>query len=233
MSIGSCKIFALFILLIFLAKMVVSLYFFPMMKKDTIFGILAGFLLFFFCWQPSAAASPHVFVSTRYQFVFDAEGLKGVYACWTFDEIYSAATGAEFDYDKDGRFNEKESGKLIRLGSQSLPDLDFFTHISIDGKPYPVKSVSDFSITFEKGILAYRFFISCPLKIDDMKHRVKISPYDTEFFLVMFFADNDPVMFENSDAYQIQTDIGDDPASLISFDMVHPAALTLEIQRKL
>ncbi len=212
--------------------MVVSLYFFPMTKKDNIFKILTGFLLFFFCWQLSATASPHVFVSTRYQVIFDAEGLKGVYVYWTFDEIYSVATGTEFDYDKDGRFNEKESGELIQLGRESLPDFDFFTHISIDGKPHPVKSVSDFTITFEKGILSYRFFVSCPLKIDDMKHRVKISPYDTEFFLAMFFSDNEPVMFENSDAYQIQTEIGDDPATLIYFDMVHPAALTLEIQRK-
>jgi ABC-type uncharacterized transport system substrate-binding protein len=61
---------------------------------------------------------------------------------------------------------------------------------------------------------------------------LKISPYDPEFFAAMFFSGDRPVLFENSEGYEIKTSIGEDPDKTIYFDMIHPIALHLAFQKK-
>ena len=175
---------------------------------------------------------PHVFVVTSYTVVFDNQGLKGVRVSWVFDEMYSAMTASEFDLDGNGRFSESESRELINLGNESLPGFNYFTNIHIDGVPYEVKSVRDFRINYEKGILSYNFFVDCPVKATTTGKKIKIAPYDSDFYLAMFFRQDQPVAIENGEQYNVETSIGEDQDTLIFFDSIHPFALKLEFSRK-
>lgn len=180
----------------------------------------------------TAHCHPHAFVVTSYTVVFDDQGLKGIRVSWVFDEMYSATTATEFDTDGDGSFSKTESEELISLGNESLPQLNYFTNIHIDGKPFEVEAVRDFTIKYDEGILTYDFFIDCSIKASPKMKKVKISPYDKEFYLAMLFNENKPFTLENSEQYNVQTNIGDDLETLIYFDSMHPVALHLEFQSK-
>lgn len=180
----------------------------------------------------TAQSHPHTFVVTSYTVVFDSQGLKGVKVSWVFDEMYSTTTATEFDLDGDGSLSESESQELINLGNESLPDVNYFTNITINGSPYEVKSVTDFRIGYEQGILTYNFFVDCPIKASKNGSKVKISPYDKDFYLAMLFSQDQPVEFENSEMYSVETSIGEDKETLIYFDTMHPYVLNLEFSKK-
>ena len=180
----------------------------------------------------TAHCHPHAFVVTSYTVVFDNQGLKGVRVSWVFDEMYSAMTATEFDLNEDGRLSESESHELVNLGNESLPELNYFTNIHIDGMPYEVKSVHDFRISYENGILTYNFFVDCPVTPSKNGTKIKISPYDNEFYLGMFFSKEKPVTLENSELYNVETSIGEDKDTLIYFDSMHPFALNLQFSKK-
>ena len=181
---------------------------------------------------PMTHAHPHAFANTRYKLVFDEQGLQGIQVYWVFDEMYSAMTGPEFDLDGDGTFNEQESEELAKLAHESLPSFNYFTHITVDGKQQSVKSVRDLDIRYDEGILYYEFFIDCRIKAGNKKHSLKVSPYDPDFFVALLFPDDDPILLENDEPFFIETSLGEDPDTLIYFDMIHPMALQLEFQRK-
>lgn len=180
----------------------------------------------------TAHCHPHAFVVTSYTVVFDNQGLKGVRVSWVFDEMYSAMTATEFDVNEDGILSESESKELVNLGNESLPDLNYFTNIHIDGIPYEVKSVDDFRISYENSILTYNFFVDCPVTPQKNGTTIKISPYDNELYLGMFFREDQPVTLENSELYNVETSIGEDKDTLIYFDSMHPFALNLKFSKK-
>jgi len=189
-------------------------------------------LLFLTVFASTAYCHPHAFAITSYTVVFDSQGMKGVRVSWVFDEMYSAMTAADFDLDGDGRLNMNETAELIRLGNENLPKFSYFTNIHIDGKPYEVKSVRDFSISYEKGILSYDFFVNCPVKAMKTIKKIKISPYDKEFYLAMLFSEKKPFAIENGEQFNVKAMVSKDQETLIFFDSIHPIALHLEFQKK-
>lgn len=176
---------------------------------------------------------PHLFITTYYTLVFDDNGLAGIRVYWSLDEMYSSITGDDFDKDKNGTFSVKESGALVELASENLPPFNFFTNIEIDGQSFPVKSVSDFKITYESGQLDYEFFVPCPVPTGNRSRTVKISPYDPEFSAAMLFADDQPILLENAESFKIDISIGEDQDKTIFFDMIHPVTLNLVFQQKI
>ena len=176
---------------------------------------------------------PHLFITTSYALVFDGHGLAGIHVYWSLDEMYSSMTGDAFDTDKDGTFNAQESGELVQLASEHLPPFHFYTNIEIDGQSFPVNSVSDFTITYESGILDYEFFIPCSVPSKNQIRTVKIAPYDPEYSAAMLFATDQPVFLKNADNFEIDISIGEDPDKTIFFDMIHPETLTLIFQKKI
>lgn len=203
---------------------------FPIVFQRCFFTFLLAVL--FATFAPSAHCHPHAFVTTSYTVVFDTQGVKGVRVSWVFDEMYSATVGTDYDLDGDGSFSTIESEKLISLGNESLPQFSYFTHIHIDGKPYEVKSVRDFSIRYEEGYLTYDFYVDCPVKASKEGKQIKISPHDKEFFLAMLFRSDQPVILENSDQFNVTTEVGEDQDTLIYFESMHPLALHLEFKKK-
>lgn len=190
------------------------------------------FVLFFLALPIQAAAHPHMFVFTQFTLVFDEQGLASIKVLWDFDEMYSVTTVESFDENQDGIFNPEEAEELARIGVESLADFNYFTNITIGKKPYPVQRVENMKVEFKNNHLLYSFTVPCPVKIADSPTSIKISPYDNEFFAAMFFSEQQPVIYENSDAFSIESSIAKDPDTLIYFDSLNPFALTLSIKKK-
>lgn len=187
---------------------------------------------FFFTFPIQAAAHPHMFVFTQFTLVFDDQGLASIKVLWDFDEMYSVTTVESFDENHDGIFNPEEAEELARIGVESLADFNYFTHITIGKEQYPVQRVEDMKVEFKNNHLLYSFTVPCPVGISDVPTNIKISPYDNEFFAAMFFSEQQPVIYQNSDAFSIESSIAKDPDILIYFDSLNPFALTLSIKKK-
>lgn len=202
-------------------------------NKNIITAALCSMVLLFVS-VGTGVAHPHLFVTTRYTVVFDQDGLTGIKVSWIFDEMYSSMTATDFDEDGDGILGEQECDELIRLAKESLPISDFFTHITINDVPLPVKKVSDFVVYMKDGMLNYQFLVPCRVTVGNKKTKVKISPYDSEFFAALFFAQEKPFEVKGKGAkqFKIVTEVGEDPDTLIYFDMIHPWTLTLICQKK-
>lgn len=177
-------------------------------------------------------AHPHVFITTRYVLVFDEKGLSGVRVFWSMDEMYSSMTGDDFDTDGDGVFNERESSELLRLASQSLPQFNFYTNIEVEGKVIDVKKVTDFEISYESGLLDYSFLVVCPIPYAGKPVDFKVAPYDPDLYSGLFFADDQPVLLENSERFKVEISIKEDPEKTIFFDTMHPTTLFVRFQEK-
>lgn len=199
-----------------------------------VFKAICCFILIGFFVNPATTAQshPHAFVTTSYTAVFDDQGIHGIRVDWVLDEMYSASTAVDFDSDGDGSFSQSESAELVRLANESLPDFNFFTHIQIDGQPYKVKSVQDFTISYENGTLRYKFFVDCPIKASENWRKLKIAPYDKAFYFAMFLHKTQPLKLVNNEPYDVKTKVGKDKETLIYFDSIHPAALHLEFRKK-
>jgi len=192
------------------------------------FLLLQGFII-----VSGAEAHPHLFITARYTIVFDDSGVTAIEVFWSFDEMYSSMTVTDFDKNGNGRLDKEESAELIRLGQKNLPKNDFFTHIDSDGTPFPVKSVTDFNVSMQNGMLRYSFRIPCRMPIGKEERILKISPYDAEFFAALLFAEQNPLAIKNGENFQVKTEIGEDPAIRIYFDSIHPWCLTLTCKRKI
>lgn len=208
-----------------------SLFFGPTCRNNIVRTV---FLVLILLVSPLAevSAHPHVFITTRYVLVFDENGLYGVRVFWSMDEMYSSMTGADFDTDGDGVFNESESSELVRLASESLPQFNFYTNIEVDGKAIEVKKVTDFEISYESGQLDYSFFVRCPIPFTGNPVDFKVAPYDPDLYSGLFFADDQPVLLEKSGRFKVEIAIKEDLDKTIFFDTMHPTTLFVRFQEK-
>lgn len=180
----------------------------------------------------SAVAHPHLFVVAKYVVEFNEHGMSGINVYWQFDEMYSVGTVEAFDENGDGIFNPEEAEELARLGTEHLAQFSFFTNISVNNSVVPVKNIKDMQVGYENNQLIYTFFVPCSIPVGKEGVSIKISPYDPEYFAAMFFAETQPVGYQNAENFSIETRIYEDLDTAIFFDMIHPITLSMVVQKK-
>lgn len=192
---------------------------------------LASLLLLLLSAHP-VAAHPHMFVLANYVVEFNDSGLNGVYVSWQFDEMYSVGTVQAFDENGDGIFNQKEADELAKLGTEHLVQFSYFTNISVNNTAMPVTNIRDMRVRFENNQLIYTFFVPCSIPIGKERVKIKISPYDPEYYAAIFFAETNPVGYQNGEGFTIDSEISEDPETSIFFDMIHPITLSMVVHKK-
>ena len=85
-----------------------------------------------------------------------------------------------------------------------------------------MKFITDFNAILENKGLIYEFFIPCHVTAADNFKKVTIATYDPSYYSAIFFPNKEPVSLTYADAYEVKTDIQEDPDTKIYFDMVHP-----------
>jgi ABC-type uncharacterized transport system substrate-binding protein len=114
-------------------------------------------------WALPAAAHPHVFVSSRTEIVYGAEGaVTALRHRWSFDEAYSAYMVQGLDKNGDGKFTSEELAELAQVNMESLPDVGFFTIAKANGKAQEFGAPSDASLSFDNKVLTLSYTL--PLK---------------------------------------------------------------------
>lgn len=105
------------------------------------------------------SAHPHMFLTSRAEFVWDKASLAGCYLEWTFDAFFSADIIQAYDEDMNGSFNERETREIYNKAFINLKNYYYFTFIRQGSKRTNPPAVSRFSASQKNGKLSYRFFV--------------------------------------------------------------------------
>ena len=178
-----------------------------------------------------AWSHPHVFLYSSVDVVFDEKGLAGFRIGWLFDEMFSSMIFLDFDKNGNQRFEPSEIEAIREGAFSNLRNFDYFTHIKINGEPFKVKFVADFSASINKGQLVYRFFVPCHVQALETFKEVKLSIYDQSFYSSVFWAEN-PLTFENREPFEIEHRIEKNKNEAYYYGQIYPEEIILRFKRK-
>lgn len=191
---------------------------------------LGAFLLFVF---PQLSLShPHVFIQNTLAIVFDQQGLAGVRVKWVFDEFFSSMIAGDYDRNHNSRLEGSEIKMIEKEAFANLTNFDYFTFIKIEGRPFKVKYIRDFSAALAAGKLIYDFLIPCHVKARSTFKEFIISQYDPSYYTLVVFAKDQPVKVQNGSNFEISYRIAKNLKEAYYYGQIYPVEVILRFKRK-
>ncbi len=146
-----------------------------------------------------AAAHPHVWIDLRTEVEFDdRQRVAALRVSWRFDEFYSLFAVEGLDKNADGVLDADELRPLAELNVTTLKEVNYFTHLKVDGVDAAFGAVSDYVSTFQDGILSLEFVIPLQTPVDPLQAVVSFVSYDPTFYIAVEPLLQDPVGFAGS-----------------------------------
>jgi ABC-type uncharacterized transport system substrate-binding protein len=127
-------------------------------------------------------AHPHVFIDSQATFVFDDNGLSAIDIRWAFDEMFGATFIMDYDANANGVLEKNEVATIKEEAFDHLKNFEYFTHISIDGRPFKVQFVTKFKAINEDRQLVYYFTIPCHVKASHTPRKISLAIYDESYY---------------------------------------------------
>ena len=193
------------------------------------FLILSIFL--FALVQTNALSHPHVFIHNGITFIFDDKGLAGFKLDWVFDEMFSNMLIHDYDKNKNGKFEDAEIKELKEGAFSNLKNFDYFTNVKINGKPFKVRFVRDFSAKIIKNRIVYQFIVPCHVKATSPFKKINISVHDKTFYCSVFLI-NDQIFFKNGSSYDYNYRIAKNTKEAFYYGQVYPEEIILRFRLK-
>ena len=194
--------------------------------------LLAALSLILYLVAPGPArAHPHVFVDSDLELVFDANGLAGFQQTWTFDEMFSAMILEDFDADADGALSPAEVQGIRDGAFANVKQWNYFTHVTIGGKDFPVRLVTDFDAKVVKGRLQYRFFTPCQVVSGSGPSKVTVTVFDPDYYADFLPPYLDDVSVTGGEGWRVALDQYKDPRAVFSQWMITPTVVEVRFSR--
>ncbi|NTG45976.1 DUF1007 family protein [Agrobacterium rhizogenes] len=162
-------------------------------------AVLAGGLLL----APVAAwAHPHIFVEARLEVLAGADGnVQELRNVWRFDAVFSSSVLMDFDKNTNLKLDPdelKEVGKTVR---DSLADYDYYTNLSLNGKPIKVNRPDIINVDYQDGQLLM-FFAVKPSETMPLKgNKLSFGIYDPTLYTSIDFPTDNELVTEG-DAFK-------------------------------
>jgi len=177
-------------------------------------------------------AHPHIFMVQRIGFLFDEKGLAGFKMQWKFDEMFSSMITGDYDRNQNGRLEADEVTEIREKAFSYISNYNYFTFVKINGKPFEVKYIKDFSAKIVNDKLMYEFLIPCHVSaIKHFKH-ISIATYDPSYYSAIYFAKHNSVSLENAEAFEVTAAVREDKSTSIYYGMVNPWAAFIDFRKK-
>jgi len=143
-----------------------------------------------------AAAHPHVWIDLRTEVEFDDRArVAALRVSWRFDEFYSLFAVEGLDKNADGVLDADELRPLAELNVTTLKEVNYFTHVKVDGVDAAFGAARDYVSTFQDGILSLDFVIPLQTPVDPLQAVVSFVSYDPTFYIAVEPLLQDPVSF--------------------------------------
>jgi ABC-type uncharacterized transport system substrate-binding protein len=176
-----------------------------------------------------ASAHPHVFVENKVAFVFDAGKVTALRLSWVFDDVFSDSLLMQFDADGDGLLDALESRAT---GEGTLPNLKmfhYFTYVFVDGKQLDPIDPADFVASVDdKRIVTFQMTVPLPQPVDPRAVALAAEIYDSEYYVQVDLAQQDPVTLENADGAPCSATLRDDTKRAYFGGVVIPQEIALQ-----
>lgn len=141
-----------------------------------------------------ALAHPHVWVTTKGEVVYGADGrIAGIRHAWTFDAAYSAYSTQGLDKNGDGKVASDELNELAKVNIESLNEYGYFTVAKANGAKVEFIDPTDFNLDLVDGALVLRFLL--PLKEPARADKAfLLDVFDPTYFVSFSVADGADAM---------------------------------------
>ncbi len=148
-----------------------------------------------FCFTFSFVfAHPHMFFTSKIDFIFSGEKLTGAYVTWTFDRSFSADIIYGYDLNKDGKFSTAETSEVYDNAFTYSQNYYYFTFIRQGNKRTSPENVpkSKFFVRQNNGIVSYRFYVDLS---EFTGREIYFACYDYTFFCDITYPEKGAVNF--------------------------------------
>jgi ABC-type uncharacterized transport system substrate-binding protein len=192
--------------------------------------VIAALLLFLL---PDVSPShPHVFIRNSLKILFDQRGLSGVRVRWVFDEFFSCMIVDEFDHNHNNKLEKSDIHNLKEGAFANLAKFDYFSFITINGKPFKVGYIRDFSAALVDGKLIYRFTIPCHVRATTAFKEFVIAQYDPTYYTRVALTKERPVIVEGASRFEVSCRISKNMEEAYYYGQVHPVEVKVKFKRK-
>ena len=182
--------------------------------------------------SPVAFSHPHVFFENALTLVFDQQGLAGIQVKWVFDEFFSSMIAGDYDQNHNNKLEDSEITRIQKEAFTNLSNYGYFTFIRIQGKPFKVEYVRDFSAALAGGKLIYEFWIPCHVKASSIFKQFIVSQYDPTYYTRVAFAKDQPVKVKSGPGFDINYRIVKNMKKSYYFSQIHPIEVVMRFRRK-
>ncbi len=158
-----------------------------------------------------AYAHPHIWITCRLAFRFDASGLEGFTEVWRFDETTSEQILQMFDANGNGRIDRAELPALKAGYFDGLKDYSYFTSIRVDGLGLPTPTPTAFEADYRDSRMVYRFFVPLALPAGQRAREVTVTVWDPTYFTDIDFEPTAAIAIEKNGAIECGASIESDP----------------------
>ncbi len=173
-----------------------------------------------------------MFVNVSYDVEFDAKGMSGIRMTWEFDEMFSANITADYDKNRNEKFDPKEIPAIKKEAFSYVKEQGYFTHIEIEKKLFPIKYVKDFKPSIEKGVVVYRFFIPCHISAGKNDKKISIGVYDTTFFVDFNIKNEKSVKLNTGKHFLASKKLIDNTKKKIYYGQMSPKEIHLTFRKR-
>tara|TARA_R110000751_G_scaffold20536_2_gene60001 strand:+ start:7659 stop:8309 length:651 start_codon:yes stop_codon:yes gene_type:complete len=172
---------------------------------------------------PLAQAHPHVWLDTQATMIFTGKKISAIRMVWVFDDMFSLTVMDQFDHNHDRRFFDAENDEVRDNAFVALADIGFLTYLRRNEKVVKVAGFQNFiaDIT-DEGRVKYSFTLNLAKPVDPIADQIGLSVYDSEYFIDVGFAKDNPISFSGNDGITCSYKMGEDDKHRIYFDMVSP-----------
>ena len=181
--------------------------------------------------QTRTFSHPHVFIHNAVTFVFDDKGLAGFKVNWVFDEMFSNMMIHDYDKNKNLKFEVSEIKKLKKGAFSNLKNFEYFSYVKINGRPFKVRFVKDFSAKIIKNRIIYQFLVPCHVKAASSFKRINMSVHDKTFYCSVFLV-KDQIFFENDSSYDYDYRIEKNTKEAFYYGQIYPEEIILRFRLK-
>ncbi len=154
----------------------------------------SGLVCLVFFLTVNLFSHPHMWFTSKVEFVFSGRNLQGAFVTWTFDRFFSSDIIQGYDMNGDGKFNYAETTDVFNNAFQYTENYYYFIFIRQGDNRTSPETIprANFSAWQNDGILSYRFYVD----LSGLSgNEVFFACYDYTFFCDITYLPENPVVF--------------------------------------
>ena len=113
-------------------------------------------------------AHPHIFIDVFPKINIQNTRATSLSLQWKFDQMTSSLLIMDYDKNKDGQFNNKETAKIKKSAMRIFKKSNYCLKIMKGDKNIEIQKLDNFVVTIDKmGRIVYSFDLICDFEVKD------------------------------------------------------------------